>query len=67
MFLRAAPRALREMAQKAKGILVPEMNAGQLCLEVERIVGGGMVVRLDRFDGEVIAPEEILECLRRMS
>ena len=60
-------RALREMAGNAKGILVPEMNAGQLCLEVERIAGGGRVVRLDRFDGEVIAPEEILECLRRMS
>jgi 2-oxoglutarate ferredoxin oxidoreductase subunit alpha len=35
------------------------MNAGQLCLEVERICAGIPVVRLNRIDGEPITPQQV--------
>jgi len=51
--------ALREVAAKARAVLVPEMNAGQLSLEVERILGGKRVDAIHRFNGEPITPAEI--------
>ncbi|MBE0619219.1 MAG: 2-oxoacid:acceptor oxidoreductase subunit alpha [Burkholderiales bacterium] len=51
--------ALREAAKNARAVLVPEMNAGQLSLEVERILGSKRVHGLYRYDGEAIAPAEI--------
>jgi len=57
-------RALRAAAGKAKLVVVPEMNAGQLALEVERLVGAGKVKRLNRIDGEPIAPAEIVAHVR---
>jgi len=53
--------ALREATKKARAVLVPEMNAGQLSLEVERILGGKRVDAVHRFNGEPIAPAEIAE------
>ena len=48
---------MREAAARARRVLVPEMNAGQLALEVERLAGArGKVARLNRIDGEPIAP-----------
>jgi len=38
---------------------VPEMNAGQLCFEVERVLAGTAVEGLHRFSGEAIAPADI--------
>ena len=35
------------------------MNAGQLSLEVERILGGKRVHGMHRYDGEPIAPDDI--------
>ena len=52
---------LREVAAKARAVLVPEMNAGQLSLEVERILGGKRVDSIHRFNGEPITPAEIAE------
>lgn len=55
---------LREAAAGAKTILVPEMNAGQLVLEVERLcAANSRVVPLNRFDGEPISPGQLLEHL----
>jgi len=51
--------ALREATRKARAVLVPEMNAGQLSLEVERILGGKRVDAIHRFNGEPITPAEI--------
>ncbi len=51
--------ALREATKKARAVLVPEMNAGQLSLEVERILGSARVEGMHRFNGEPISPEEI--------
>jgi 2-oxoglutarate ferredoxin oxidoreductase subunit alpha len=53
--------ALREAAAKARAVLVPEMNAGQLSLEVGRILGAKKVDAIHRFNGEPITPEEIAE------
>jgi 2-oxoglutarate ferredoxin oxidoreductase subunit alpha len=59
--------ALREAAATAKRVLVPEMNAGQLALEVERILGRDRVARLNRIDGEPIAPADIARRVREIA
>jgi 2-oxoglutarate ferredoxin oxidoreductase subunit alpha len=58
--------ALRQVAMNARHVLVPEMNAGQLCYEVERICGNDRVARLNRFDGEAISPAQILEKIEEL-
>ncbi len=52
-------QAMREATAKARAVLVPEMNAGQLSLEVERILGDRQVDAIHRFNGEPITPVEI--------
>ncbi len=52
-------RQLREVAAKARAVLVPEMNAGQLRLEVERVLGGMPVEGLQLISGEPIVPADI--------
>ena len=52
-------QALRAAAATARAVLVPEMNAGQLGLEVERVLAGTRVEGLHRFSGEPIVPAEI--------
>ncbi|UCE32020.1 MAG: hypothetical protein JSW68_03570, partial [Burkholderiales bacterium] len=52
-------QALRRAASDVRAVLVPEMNAGQLRLEVERVLHATPVVGLNRYDGEPIAPEAI--------
>ena len=47
--------------RKSRAVLVPEMNAGQLSLEVERILGGKRVEAIHRFNGEPITPAEIAQ------
>jgi 2-oxoglutarate ferredoxin oxidoreductase subunit alpha len=59
--------ALSEATAKAKRVLVPEMNAGQLALEVERILGRDRVARLNRIDGEPIAPADIARRVREIA
>ena len=51
--------ALRRAAATAGAVLVPEMNAGQLRLEVERVLRGARVDGLNRYDGEPITPQQI--------
>jgi 2-oxoglutarate ferredoxin oxidoreductase subunit alpha len=46
-------------------VIVPEMNLGQLALEVERVVGRRKVVRVNRADGQMIDPQDILETIER--
>jgi len=61
-------RAFREVAARAQAVLVPEMSAGQLCLEVERYCAPARGVdRLGRVDGEPIAPDQILERIRELA
>jgi 2-oxoglutarate ferredoxin oxidoreductase subunit alpha len=51
------------MAEKVDRIVVPEMNAGQIALEIERIVGKDKVTRLNTTNGEMVTPEVILEAI----
>ena len=53
---------VRALAETAKTIIVPEMNLGQVFLEVKRVVGdAASVVPLNKIGGsEMITPEEIL-------
>jgi len=55
---------LRELAAKAKRVIVPEMNLGQLVLEIERVVAGrAPVERLSKVNCELFRPEEILQAI----
>ena len=49
-------------------MLVPEMNAGQLALELDRLMPDGRTVsRLNRIDGEPIEPHQILTRIEELS
>ena len=58
-----AEELVAKVARTAKRIVVPEMNLGQLALEVERVAGRNKVVRLNRADGEMVTPQKILEAI----
>jgi 2-oxoglutarate ferredoxin oxidoreductase subunit alpha len=51
--------ALCRAAARARAVLVPEMNTGQLRLEVERVLGGMPVEGIHLFSGEAITPADI--------
>lgn len=52
-------------AERIHRVVVPEMNLGQLALEVERIVGRRKVMRVDKANGEMITPQEVLDAIVR--
>jgi 2-oxoglutarate ferredoxin oxidoreductase subunit alpha len=45
-------------------IIVPELNHGLYRREIDRIAGGREVVGIERLDGGLITPDEILEVMR---
>jgi 2-oxoglutarate ferredoxin oxidoreductase subunit alpha len=54
-------KALKKRLEKARLVVVPEMNWGQIVLEVERFSGdGNRVVGLNRYDGQIITPAQII-------
>ncbi len=55
--------AVMRIGRSARRVIVPEMNLGQLALEVERAVGKHKVVRVNRADGEMISPQMILQAI----
>lgn len=58
--------AVRELAKRVKAIIVPELNLGQMVLEVERCAGGACKVEgIHRVDGEPITPAQILEIIKK--
>lgn len=59
-------KEVAELAKKAEVIIVPEMNMGQMISEVERYARGqAEVVPLNRYDGEMITPDQISELMGR--
>ncbi len=55
---------LGKLASKVKRVIVPEMNLGQLILEIERIVAGrAPVEHLGKVNGELFRPEEVLAAI----
>ena len=59
------PRAATEKVMgHARTIIVPEMNMGQLSREVKRVNNGQCAVRtVNRVDGQIITPAEILKAI----
>ena len=56
---------IRELARQAKAFVVPEINYGQIVLEVERCAGGmAKTLLLPHMGGSVHQPETILEAIR---
>lgn len=58
----------RQIEARVRAVLVPEMNAGQLCLEVERLSGRRTRIgRINRIDGEPIPPAAILSAIEELA
>jgi 2-oxoglutarate/2-oxoacid ferredoxin oxidoreductase subunit alpha len=54
---------ISQIADSAQHIIVPEMNRGQIALEVERIAGRRKVTRVNRANGEMVTPQMILDVI----
>jgi 2-oxoglutarate/2-oxoacid ferredoxin oxidoreductase subunit alpha len=60
-------RLLMPHLKRVRAVLVPELNMGQISREVKRINQGmTRVEKLNRIDGRLITPEEILERLVKL-
>lgn len=60
--------SFKTIAASAKAVIVPEMNAGQLKLEIERLSPSGVSVSgINRIDGQAITPGEILARIEEMA
>jgi len=56
---------VRRLLAPAKRILVPEMNLGQLALEIERAAGCERpVIRLGKVNGELFHPDEVFAAIK---
>ncbi|HSW35780.1 MAG TPA: 2-oxoacid:acceptor oxidoreductase subunit alpha [Candidatus Limnocylindrales bacterium] len=59
-------KEIEALARQVDVIIVPEMNMGQLVGEVERYARGqAQVVPVNRYDGEMINPDQIFDQLGR--
>jgi 2-oxoglutarate ferredoxin oxidoreductase subunit alpha len=60
-----AERRVRELSTQAKAFIVPEINYGQVVLEVERCAGDkARTILLPHMGGGVHSPETILQAIR---
>ncbi|MFC1965821.1 2-oxoacid:acceptor oxidoreductase subunit alpha [Chloroflexota bacterium] len=60
-----AEERIRELSSQAKAFIVPEINYGQMVLEVERCAGGRVrTILVPHTGGGVHSPETILEAIR---
>jgi 2-oxoglutarate ferredoxin oxidoreductase subunit alpha len=58
-------KAIDRKTVLARKILVPEMNVGKICREVERVVKGRVeVISLPKLGGEVHTPSEIFKAIK---
>jgi 2-oxoglutarate ferredoxin oxidoreductase subunit alpha len=55
-----------QVARNVKGIVVPEMNCGQIVREVERAAKETPVTFLSKLGEEPHKPEEILDAMRKV-
>lgn len=53
-----------QAAAQATQVIVPEMNLGQIALEVERVVGRDKVQRINQIGGQPLLPDRILAALK---
>jgi 2-oxoglutarate ferredoxin oxidoreductase subunit alpha len=58
-------KRIRELAGNVRAFVVPEINAGQIVLEVERCAAGkARTILVSHLGGDIIRPEAILEAIR---
>jgi 2-oxoglutarate ferredoxin oxidoreductase subunit alpha len=55
---------LRELAKRAKAFVVPEINYGQIVLEVERCAAGKKTVLVPHMGGGMHQPQDILAAIK---
>jgi len=55
-----AEEQVEQLAASVELVVVPEMNLGHVALEVERLAGRRKVRRVNRIDGQMLEPDEIL-------
>ncbi len=59
-------KVIRKWASKVKALIVPELNMGQMVLEVERAAGGKCdVISVPHPGGDIHSPESILEAIKK--
>lgn len=58
-------KAVKELANRVKAIIVPELNLGQMVHEVDRCSKKALVTGIHRVDGEPITPAQILEAIKK--
>ena len=52
---------VKEVLSRVKGVIVPEMNLGQIASEIDRCNKRGIpLIRVNKVDSEIIMPDEIL-------
>jgi 2-oxoglutarate ferredoxin oxidoreductase subunit alpha len=57
---------IRQLAREVKAFIVPELNYGQIALEVERCAAGqAEVILVPHAGGDIHKPEKVLEAIRR--
>lgn len=60
-------KATEKVMARAKTIIVPEMNMGQISREVKRVNSGQVSVRtINKVDGQIITPAEIFKVITRV-
>ena len=58
--------AIRQIAKRIKAFVVPEINYGQIALEVERCAGGAAnTILVSHMGGSAHRPETIIDAIRR--
>ncbi len=58
-------KLIRDVATRVRALIMPEINAGQMVLEVERCAGGACPVKLvSHFGGSIIHPRTILDAIK---
>jgi 2-oxoglutarate ferredoxin oxidoreductase subunit alpha len=60
-------KAVEAALRRSKAVIVPEMNLGQISREVKRVnTAQSSVITLNRVDGNLVTPEEILVKIREV-
>ena len=55
---------IQDVASRANALIVPEINGGQIVLEVQRCAGWACSIRpLSHYGGAIISPGDILACI----
>lgn len=58
---------VKKLSKRVSHIFVPELNMGQMILEVERVVKNNCeVVGINKFNGDIITPKEIISCIEEV-